>query len=64
MARNKGMSAQKRLRERQRAERAELKREARKLAGKGEREAGAQVARREDLEGYGIIRGGEEPEER
>lgn len=57
MARNKGMSAQKRLRERQRAEKAELKREARKSASKEERPGGAQVARREDLEGYGMVRG-------
>jgi hypothetical protein len=63
MARNKGMSAQKRLRERKRAERAELKRETRKLTSRGERAAGSQVARREDLEGYGMIRGdGEAPE--
>jgi hypothetical protein len=46
------MSVQKRLRERKKAEQAELKRATRKT---GEREPGGQVADRADLEGYGVI---------
>jgi hypothetical protein len=52
MARSKRMSVQKRLRERKKAEQAELKRATRKTA---EREPGGQVADRADLEGYGVI---------
>jgi hypothetical protein len=55
VARSKGLSAQKRLRERKKAEKAELKREQRRVASQSEREPGAKVARREDLEGYGVI---------
>ena len=56
MARSSKMSAQKRLRERQKAEKAEAKREARRTAQSSEREpAGTRVAKREDLEGYGIV---------
>jgi hypothetical protein len=54
MARSSKMSAQKRLRERQKAEKAEAKREARRTA-QSEREPGARVAQREDLEGYGVV---------
>ena len=54
MARSRKMSAQKRLRERQKAEKADLKREARRAAQTG-REPGSRVAEREDLEGYGIV---------
>jgi hypothetical protein len=46
------MSVQKRLRERKKAEQAELKRATRK---KGERAPGGQVAERADLEGYGVV---------
>jgi len=49
------MSVNKRLRERKKAEKAELKREQRKLAGSAEREPGTQVAAPEDLEGYGVV---------
>ena len=51
MASNR-MSVQKRLRERKKAEQAELKRATRK---KGERAPGGQVAERADLEGYGVV---------
>ena len=51
MASNR-MSVQKRLRERKKAEQAELKRVARK---NGERAPGGQVADRADLEGYGVV---------
>jgi len=54
MARSSKMSAQKRLRERQKAEKAEAKREARRLAAETEREPSSQVAKREDLESYGV----------
>jgi hypothetical protein len=54
MARSSKMSAQKRLRERQKAEKAEAKREARRTA-QSEREPGTKVAQREDLEGYGVV---------
>jgi hypothetical protein len=49
------MSAQKRLRERQRAEKADLKREARRIAAQTGRESGSRVAEREDLESYGVV---------
>lgn len=55
MARSSRMSVQKRLRERKKAEKAELKRETRKQSGSAEREAGDQVAGRDDLEGYGVV---------
>jgi hypothetical protein len=55
MARSSKMSAQKRLRERQKAEKAEAKRELRRLAAQTERERGTPVAAREDLEGYGVV---------
>jgi hypothetical protein len=47
------MSVQKRLRERKKAEAAELARSTRKNDG---RPAGGQVAERPDLEAYGVIR--------
>jgi hypothetical protein len=58
MARSSRMSVQKRQRERKKAEKAELKREQKRQAGQAapvEREPGAQVAAREDLEGYGVV---------
>lgn len=55
MARSSRMSVNKRLRERKKAEKAELKREQRKQAGQAEREAGTPVAAPEDLEGYGVL---------
>lgn len=63
MARSKGLSAQKRLRERKKAEKAELKRELRRVAAQTEREPGAQVAARKDLEGYGVIPREADPDE-
>jgi len=50
------MSVQKRLRERKKAEQAELKRAARRRSkGAADRPAGGQVAERADLEGYGAL---------
>jgi hypothetical protein len=52
------MSVQKRLRERKKAEKAELKRattQRRSAEAEAERPAGAQVAARSDLEAYGLI---------
>jgi hypothetical protein len=49
------MSVQKRLRERKKAEKAELKRETRRQSGGAEREPGTPVADRDELEGYGVI---------
>jgi len=52
------MSVQKRLRERKKAEKAELKRETRRQSGQpdsAEREPGAQVADHDALEGYGVV---------
>jgi hypothetical protein len=49
------MSVQKRLRERKKAEKAELKRMTQRLAADQERPAGGQVAVRADLEAYGVI---------
>jgi hypothetical protein len=49
------MSVQKRLRERKKAEKAELKRGTRRQPEGAEREPGAQVAGRDELEGYGVI---------
>ncbi len=55
MARSNRMSVQKRLRERKKAEQAELKRVTRRKDGAAERPAGGQVAERADLEGYGVV---------
>ncbi len=55
MARSKRMSVQKRLRERKKAEAAELKRELRSRRSTTEPTRGATVAAREDLEGYGVL---------
>jgi hypothetical protein len=55
------MSVQKRLRERKKAEQAELKRVSRRNQDAGERPAGGQVAERADLEGYGVIQTFDEP---
>ena len=54
MARSNRMSVQKRLRERKKAEAAELKRVTARRPD-AERPAGGQVAERADLEGYGVI---------
>lgn len=57
MARSTRMSVQKRLRERKKAEKAELKRMSKKTAPPEdeERPAGTQVAEHSDLEAYGAI---------
>jgi len=55
MARSKRMSVQKRLRERKKAEKAELKRLSRRQPEPAERSVGTQVAARTDLEAYGVI---------
>ena len=55
MGRSSRMSVQKRLRERKKAEKAELKRETRRQPEGGERPPGAPVAGRDELEGYGVI---------
>ena len=55
MARSKRMSVQKRMRERKKAEKAELKRVTQRRPADVEREAGSQVAARADLEAYGVI---------
>jgi len=55
MARSRRMSVQKRLRERKKAEQAELKRVTRRRPEGVERAPGGQVAAREDLEGYGVV---------
>jgi hypothetical protein len=49
------MSVQKRLRERKKAEKAELKRMTQRRAADEERPAGAQVAEYSDLEAYGLV---------
>jgi hypothetical protein len=49
------MSVQKRLRERKKAEKAELKRMTRLQPEPVERSVGSQVAERTDLEAYGLI---------
>jgi hypothetical protein len=50
------MSVQKRLRERKKAEKAELKRATtQRRSPEVERPAGAQVAARSDLEAYGLV---------
>ncbi len=62
MARRNRMSVQKRLRERKKAEKAELKRELRR-SGEPDRETGgSEVASRDDLEGYGLVTPAEEDE--
>ena len=61
MARSSRMSVQKRLRERKKAEQAELKRVTRRRPDPGERPAGGQVAERSDLEGYGVIQTFDDP---
>jgi hypothetical protein len=58
MASNR-MSVQKRLRERKKAEQAELKRSTRKNE---EREPGGKVAERADLESYGLVPTFSEPQ--
>ncbi len=58
MARRNRMSVQKRLRERQKAEKAALKREQRSQRGDS-RDMDSLVATQDDLEGYGVV-----PEER
>ena len=55
MGRSSRMSVQKRLRERKKAEKAELKRETRRQPGGAEREPGTPVADRDELEGYGVV---------
>ena len=65
MARSKRMSVQKRLRERKKAEAAELKREMR-AAQRGSappERTGGVVAERDDLEGYGVLVPSEDGEE-
>ncbi len=55
MARSKGMSVQKRLRESKKAEAAALKRQDRSSRERPASGGGGAVAAREDLEGYGVI---------
>ena len=55
MARSRRMSVQKRLRERKKAEKAELKRVTRRQTDDVERPPGVRVADREALEGYGVV---------
>jgi hypothetical protein len=55
MARSKRMSVQKRLRERKKAEKADLKRLMRQRTDSEERSGGAQVAAQTDLEAYGVL---------
>jgi hypothetical protein len=62
MARVNRMSVQKRLRERKKAEKAELKREMRGRPPEEEPEDTGDVASRDDLEGYGLVNEPEEPE--
>jgi hypothetical protein len=59
MTRSHRMSVQKRLRERKKAEAAEL---ARVTPKNDERPAGGQVAERSDLEAYGVIRTFSDPQ--
>jgi hypothetical protein len=54
VARSSKMSVQKRMRERKKAEQAELKRATRRRADTGEASRGGQVADRADLDSYGI----------
>jgi hypothetical protein len=55
VARSSKMSVQKRLRERKKAEQAELKRATRQRADTGEVSRGGQVADRADLDSYGVL---------
>lgn len=55
MARRNRMSVQKRLRERQKAEKAAQKREQRNQRSGGSRDMDELVATQDDLEGYGVI---------
>jgi len=55
------MSAQKRLRERKKAEQAELKRATRRRADTGEVSRGGQVADRADLDSYGVLPAAPDP---
>ena len=57
MARVNRMSVQKRLRERKKAEKAELKREMRERREEGAQDSGptSDVASRADLESYGLV---------
>ena len=61
MARSSRMSVQKRLRERKKAEKAELKRLTQRRAADEERPAGTQVAEYADLEAYGVVRAYDDP---
>ena len=61
MARSSRMSVQKRLRERKKAEKAELKRISQRRAAGEERPGGAQVAEYSDLEAYGLVRTAPDP---
>jgi hypothetical protein len=54
------MSVQKRLRERKKAEKAELKRMAKRRPDDEERSSGTQVAEHADLEAYGMVPSGSE----
>lgn len=64
MARRNRMSVLKRQRERNKAEKAALKREERAQRELPPAEGGGQVASHEDLEGYGVPTGpADEPEE-
>jgi hypothetical protein len=56
------MSVQKRLRERKKAEQAELKRVTRRNPDSAEKPAGGQVAERADLEGYGVLQTFDDPQ--
>ncbi|HTO55365.1 MAG TPA: hypothetical protein VMR50_18420 [Myxococcota bacterium] len=55
------MSAQKRLRERKKAEQAELKRAARRRTDNDEASRGGHVADRDDLDRYGVLPAGPDP---
>ena len=54
MARSKKMSVQKRMRERKKAEQAELKRATRRRGDAGDVPRGGHVADRADLDSYGV----------
>ena len=62
MARSNRMSVQKRLRERKKAEQAELKRVTRRNPESAEKPPGGQVAERADLEGYGVLQTFDDPQ--
>lgn len=61
MARSSKMSVQKRMRERKKAEQAELKRAKRRPADSGEVSRGGQVADRADLDSYGVTPAASDP---